>query len=142
MSVTNINSTEKWLYSDKVKKHFLKPQNFLAKDPKEGEFDAAGEAGSLACGDIMKIWIKVDKKTDKIKKLKWQTWGCASAIASTSAFSEMITRKGGMKIDDALNVTPKHIAEYLGGLPPRKFHCSVLADQAFKKAVEEYRKMC
>jgi len=137
--VTNKNN-KGWLYSEKVKEHFLKPKNFLKGDPKEGEFDAMGEAGSLACGDVMKVWIKIDKKTDKIKKFGWQTWGCATAIASTSAFSEMLTRNGGLKIDDALKITPHNIADYLGGIPPVKFHCSVLADQAFKKAVEEYKK--
>lgn len=132
---------EDWYYSKKVKENFFKPKNFLGEDPKKGEFDADGEAGNFACGDIMKVWIKIDKKTDRIKKFKWRTWGCATAIAATSMFSVMLTEKGGMKVDDALKVTPKEIAECLGGLPPRKFHCSVMADIAFKKAVENYRKV-
>lgn len=127
-----------WYYSDEVRKHFFKPKNFLIEDPNKGDFDASGEVGSLACGDIMKMWIKIDPKTKKIKKLKWRTWGCATAIASTSVFSEMVTEKGGMVIEQALKITPKQIAKRLHGIPARKFHCSVLADQAFKKAVENY----
>lgn len=135
-----MSDVNNWYYSKKVKEHFFKPKNFLAKDPKKGEFSAMGEAGNLACGDIMKVWIKIDSKTDKIKKFKWRTWGCATAIAATSMFSEILTEKGGMKIEDALKVMPKDIAKRLGGLPPRKFHCSVLADLAFKKAIENYKK--
>ncbi len=130
---------DNWYYSDKVKKHFFEPQNFTAEDPKDGEYDAAGEVGNFACGDIMKMWIKIDPETERIKDLKWKTWGCATAIASTSAFSEMVLKDGGLKIDEAFKITPQDIAEYLGGLPDRKFHCSVMADQAFKKAIENYR---
>lgn len=128
-----------WYYSDKVKEHFFKPKNFIVKEPKKGEFDAEGEVGNLMCGDIMKIWIKVDPKTEKIKDLKWRTWGCATAIAATSVFSVMVTEKGGMKLEDAVKITPKDIAERLGGVPPRKFHCSVLAHLAFRDAVKKYR---
>ena len=131
-------ATENWLYSKEVKKHFIHPKNFLEKEPKKGEFDAVGEMGSVACGDVMKVWIKVDPKTTKIKKFGWQTWGCASAIASTSIFSQMLTEKGGMRLGDALKVTPQQIIAKLHGLPAQKIHCSVLADQAFKKAVENY----
>jgi len=129
-----------WYYSDKVKEHFFHPKNFITEEPKQGEFDAMGEVGNFACGDIMKMWIKIDPETKKIKSLKWRTWGCATAIASTSVFSEMILENGGMSVDEALKITPKDIAERLGGIPDRKFHCSVMADQAFKKAVENYRK--
>jgi NifU-like protein involved in Fe-S cluster formation len=134
-----MKDVDNWYYSDKVKDHFFNPKNFLQEDPKEGEFDAVGEIGSMACGDIMKMWIKVDQKTERIRKLKWRTFGCATAIASISAFSEIVTEKGGMKLDDALNITPQDIIKRLGGLPPRKIHCSVLADQAFKEAVKNYR---
>ncbi len=127
-----------WTYSEEVKKNFLHPKNFLEKEPKEGDFDAQGEAGSAACGDIMKVWIKVDLKSEKVKKFKWQTWGCASAIASTSVFSEMVTERGGMEIEKALKITPQQIIERLHGLPSIKIHCSVLADQAFKDAVKNY----
>lgn len=130
---------DKWVYSDKVKDHFFHPRNFLAETPQEGEFDAYGEVGSFACGDIIKVWIKIDKPMDAIKDIKWQTWGCATAIASASAFSEMIMKNGGMKIEEAMNIKPQDIADFLGGLPARKFHCSILADRAFKKAVENYR---
>ncbi len=127
-----------WYYSDTVKEHFFNPKNILLEEPKEGDFDAEGEVGSVACGDVMKMWFKVDTKAKRIKKLKWRTWGCASAIASTSVFSEMVIEKGGMTIRDALKITPQEIMKRLGGLPMIKVHCSVLADQAFKKAVEDY----
>lgn len=126
-----------WQYSEKVKKHFFDPQNVLLVDPKEGEFDAEGEVGSPACGDVMRMWIKVDSKSKKIKKLKWRTFGCASAIASTSVFSEMVI---GKTMEEALKITPADIITELGGLPKIKIHCSVLADQAFKKAVENYKR--
>ncbi|RJQ31513.1 hypothetical protein C4572_02215 [Candidatus Parcubacteria bacterium] len=130
---------DKWIYSAVVKDHFMHPRGFLMGEPKEGEFDAHGEVGSFACGDIIKLWIKIDKKTERITDVKWQTWGCATAIASASMFSEMLTENEGMNIDEAMKITPKDIAEKLGGLPARKFHCSILADKAFKKAVEAYR---
>ena len=129
---------DKWVYSSVVKDHFMRPRGFLLGEPKEGEFDSYGEVGSLACGDIIKVWIKVDKETDKIKDFKWQTWGCATAIASASAFAEMIMKNDGTKVEEAMNIKPKDIADYLGGLPARKFHCSILADKACKKAVENY----
>jgi len=135
-----MSDVDKWYYSDKVKEHFLKPRNFIVEDPKEGEFDAYGEAGSFKCGDIMKVWLKIDKKTRRVKDFKWRTWGCATAIAATSIFSEMVTENKGMKIDEAVKITPKDIASRLGGVPPRKFHCSVLVDQAFRNAAENYRK--
>lgn len=127
-----------WYYSDKVKEHFFKPRNFITDDPKKGEFNAVGEAGNFKCGDIMKVWLKIDKKTERVKDFKWRTWGCATAIASTSIFSEMVLEKGGMKINDALKITPMDIVKRLGGVPPRKFHCSVLADQALRNAIKNY----
>ena len=136
--IKNKNGDE-WAYSDKVKEHFMNPKNFLPEEPKEGEFDATGEAGNLACGDIMQVWLKIDPETEKIKDFKWRTWGCASAIASTSMFSEMVMEDGGKTLDEALKITPKDILERLGGLPPRKVHCSVLVDQAFKNAVKNYK---
>jgi hypothetical protein len=86
----------------------------------------------------MKMWIKVDPKTGKIKKLKWRTFGCASAIAATSMFSVMATEKGGIKVEDALKIRPQDIMERLGGLPARKVHCSVLCDKAFQQAANNY----
>ena len=135
-----MTDVDNWYYSDKVKEHFFHPKNFITEDPKEGEFDAMGEVGSFVCGDIMKMWLKIDPKTKKIKALKWRTWGCATAIASTSVFSEMVIEGEGMTIDEALKITPQDIAQRLGGIPERKFHCSVLADKAFKKAVENYQR--
>ena len=126
-----------WYYSDKVKNHFFHPKNVLLKDPKPGEFDAEGSIGAPVCGDVMKMWMKVDKKTGKIKKLKWRTFGCATAIASTSAFSEMAI---GKSMEEVLKITPKDIIGELGGVPNIKVHCSILADGAFKKTVEDYRK--
>ncbi len=90
------------------------------------------------CGDVMDIWIKVDKNSDRVTELKWKTFGCGSAIAATSMFSEMVTENGGAQIKDALKIKPQDIMERLGGLPNRKIHCSVLADKAFRKAVNNY----
>lgn len=134
-----------WIYSETVKKHFFHPRNLLLKEPKKGEFDAEGTAGNPACGDVMKMWIKlaksgIDPMKRRVKKLKWRTFGCASAIASTSMFSVMVTEKGGMKLEEALKITPQDIVKSLGGLPPYKVHCSVLADLAFRKTVENYLK--
>jgi NifU-like protein involved in Fe-S cluster formation len=130
----------KWYYSNLVKKHFFHPKNVLLSDPKPNEYDAEGLIGAPVCGDMMKMWIKVDPKTQKIKKLKWRTFGCATAIASKSIFSEMVTKGEGMTIEKALKITPNDIVKKLGGLPSIKIHCSVLADQAFKKTIENYYK--
>ncbi len=127
-----------WIYTKTVKEHFFHPRNLLLDDPEPGEFDAEGIVGSPACGDVMKMWLKVDRKTRRIKNLKWRSFGCATAIASTSMFSQMVAEKGGMKLEDALKLTPRDIMECLGGLPPYKIHCSVLADQAFHNTVENY----
>jgi NifU-like protein involved in Fe-S cluster formation len=138
IDVINQQNGTRWAYSDAVKSHFFKPHNFLEKDPKPGEFDAEGQIGSPQCGDVMKMWVKVDSKTEKIKKLKWRTFGCASAIAATSMFSVMVTERGGMKISDALKIKPQDITERLGGLPGRKIHCSVLCDKAFRQTANNY----
>lgn len=131
---------QSWLYSKIVKSHFFKPRNLLLKDPKPGDFNAEGMAGSVACGDVMRVWLKINPKTDKIIKFKWRTFGCASAIAATSMFSIMVTEKGGMKIKKALKIKPMDITRRLGGLPDRKLHCSVLVDDAFKAAIDNWRK--
>lgn len=127
-----------WAYSEIVKEHFFHPRNLLLKDPKPGEFNAEGQIGSPACGDVMRMWAKIDPKTEKIKKLKWRTFGCGSAIATTSIFSVMVTEKEGMKIDEALKIKPQDIMKKLGGLPARKVHCSVLADKAFQETINSY----
>jgi len=131
-----------WFYSDDVKDHFFNPRN-LVKGKSEADklsktASGFGTEGSPACGDMMKMWITV--RGGKIVDCKWQTFGCASAIASTSMFSVMITEKGGMKIDDALKIKPQDIVKRLNGLPSRKFHCSVLADKALRAAVNDYFK--
>ncbi len=127
-----------WLYSDIVKDHFLNPRNVLI-DEKNYEFDAKGTSGNPVCGDVMTVWLKIDTKTQKIKQCKWRTYGCASAIASTSMMSEILTEKGGMKIENALKLTPQEIVKRLKGLPPLKFHCSILGLDALKQAINEFR---
>lgn len=136
--VINAHTGQKWVYTDTVKDHFFHPQNLQLEDPPEGSYDAIGMVGSPACGDVMTIWITVDRTSDRLKDLKWKTFGCGSAIASTSMYSVMLTENDGMKIEDALKVRPQDIMNRLGGLPNRKIHCSVLADKAFRKAVNEY----
>lgn len=132
-------SGKEWFYSQEVKRHFFNPQNFLTTEPKKGEFDAEGEVGQSHCGDLMRMWIKVDSKSKRIKKVGWKTFGCASAIAATSALSEIVTEHGGMKLDEAYKITPRQITDRLGGLPLRKIHCSVLGDQALREAIDNYR---
>jgi NifU-like protein involved in Fe-S cluster formation len=129
-----------WFYSEEVKKHFFSPKNIFRteKEAKSYNADGVGIVGSPACGDVMKMWIKVDKKNDRIKECKWQTFGCASAIASTSMLSVMVTEKGGMKLDGALKLQPGDILKRLGGLPARKVHCSVLGDKALRAAINDY----
>ena len=136
--VINQFTGEKWYYSDIVKEHFFNPRNLMLDDPKEGEYDAVGMVGSPACGDMMKMWLKIESQTEKIKEMKWRTFGCGSAIAATSMFSVMVTENGGLSLEDARKIKPQHIMERLGGLPNRKIHCSVLADKAFRKAANEY----
>jgi len=136
--VVNKYTGDTWAYTKEVKEHFFKPKNLLMKDPKEKKYNAEGMVGSPACGDIMRIWLKIDEKKDKIKELKWRTFGCASAIASTSMLSVMITEKGGMKIEKALKIKPQDIMKRLGGLPDRKIHCSVLGDKALRAALNDW----
>jgi len=127
-----------WLYSDNVKKHFFNPQNILfAGEEEKYKADAWGKVGSPACGDEMIVFLKIDPKTEKIIDFRWQTFGCGSAIASTSALSVMVLEKK-MTIDEALKITPKDITENLGGLPSRKIHCSVLGDRALQKAINNW----
>jgi len=135
--VTSCNSSASWLYSDTVKDHFFSPRNILIDDATY-ESDGVGVVGSPACGDMMVVWICVDESGERIKECKWRTFGCASAIASTSMMSVMATENGGMLLRDAKHLTPEAILERLGGLPDRKYHCSVLGHQALREAVLDY----
>lgn len=125
---------QEWIYSDTVKDHFLNPRNFLMGDEKQFKFDAMGLVGNPICGDQMKMYIKV--KDDKIEDIRWKTYGCASAIASTSALSELAK---GKTLDEALKISAKDIDDYLGNLPKHKFHCSVLGHDALRDAINNYR---
>ena len=128
---------QNWFYSDTVKEHFLNPKNvaFSDEDIEKLNPNGKGVAGSPACGDLMHVWIKVNEKTKKIEKCLWRTFGCASAIASTSVMSEMVE---GMSIEKAKKLTPKEVMEKLGGLPAIKVHCSILGTHALKKAIENF----
>jgi len=124
-------------YSDIVKDHFFNPRNTLKEDEESFQADALGEAGSSVCGDWIKFWVKIDPETEKISDCKWKTFGCASAIASTSVLSEMVI---GLTIDEAMKIKPGDIVEKLGGLPEKKIHCSVLGDRGLRQAIEAYLK--
>ncbi len=121
-----------WVYTDTVKDHFMNPRN-LWKEGEDFEPDGVGEVGSLACGDQMRVGIQVEN--GRIKALRWLTYGCASAIASTSMMSEIAI---GMTLEDAYHITPEMITDALGGLPEHKFHCSVLGDKALRAAIDDY----
>lgn len=128
-----------WLYTETVKKHFFDPKNFMHYGEEEKfKSNGMGRVGSPACGDEMVLWLKVDPKKEVIKDCRWRTFGCGSAIASTSMLSVMIKEKGGMKIDDAVKIKPQDILLRLGGLPDRKVHCSVLGDKALQAAINDY----
>ena len=119
------------MYTEKVMDHFMNPRNV-------GEIenaDGVGEVGNAKCGDIMKIFIKVED--ERIVDVKFKTFGCGAAIASSSVATEMIK---GKTIDEALAITNKMVIEALGGLPDVKIHCSVLAEEALRSAIEDYRK--
>lgn len=120
------------MYSEKVMDHFMNPRNV-------GEIEnaqAVGQVGNAKCGDIMKMYLEIDDK-DVIKDVKFKTFGCGSAIATSSMATEMIK---GKTVKEALSLTNKAVAEALDGLPPVKMHCSVLAEQAVKAAIYNYAK--
>ncbi len=121
-----------WEYTKKLKELFLHPKNV-------GEIenpDAVGEVGSIICGDALKLTLKIDKEASRIIDAKFQTFGCASAIATSSALTELIK---GKTIDDAFKITNKDVAEYLGGVPKEKMHCSVMCREALEAAITNYR---
>ncbi len=126
-------NTSSWAYSDRVKEHFMNPRNVLS-DEENFQDDGRGTVGSIQCGDEMLVLIKV--ADGRITDCRWRTYGCASAIASTSALSEMVK---GMSLEDAAQITPKQILNYLHGLPDSKVHCSVLGDKALRAAIDDYR---
>ena len=128
-----------WVYNDIVKEHFLNPRNFLMGDEKQFDYDAVGLVGNPICGDQMKMYIKVGKNAsgdEIITDIRWKTYGCASAIASTSALSELAK---GKTLDAALEISAKDIDDYLGNLPKHKFHCSILGHDALRDAINNYR---
>ncbi len=119
------------LYSEKVMEHFLNPQNVGVIENADG----VGEVGNAKCGDIMKMYLKIENEV--ITDVKFETFGCASAIASSSMATEMIK---GKPVAEAMLLTNKAVAEALDGLPPHKMHCSVLAEEAIQAAIEDYDK--
>ena len=128
---------DQWLYSETVKDHFFNPRNILLEE-KDYEADGIGVVGSPACGDMMAVWIKIDPEMKRVTECRWRTFGCASAIASTSMMSVMATEKGGMTLAKAKRMTPESIIDRLGGLPDRKYHCSVLGHLALREAIKDY----
>lgn len=130
-----MTENNKWFYSEEVKDHFFNPKNIFKsqEESKKYQADGVGMVGNPKCGDMMKMWIKV--KDNRITECRYQTFGCASAIATTSVLSQMVI---GMTLDDAMKITPKEIVEKLGGLPSVKFHCSVLGDKALREAINDY----
>jgi nitrogen fixation NifU-like protein len=117
------------LYSEKVMEHFNNPRNVGVID----DADGVGEVGNPVCGDVMKITIKVDD--DRITDIKFQTLGCGAAIATSSIVTELAK---GMTLQEAVAITKQHVADELGGLPPVKMHCSVLATDGLKVAVDDF----
>ncbi|MDR3020870.1 MAG: iron-sulfur cluster assembly scaffold protein [Treponema sp.] len=121
------------LYSETVMEHFSNPRNVLLEDEAAFAPDARGQTGNIKCGDQMLMLLKI--KDDVITDVRWKTYGCASAIASTSMLSETVK---GMKIEDAYKIKPEDLVDKLGGLPTSKIHCSVLGDKALREAIDDY----
>ena len=120
------------MYSEKVMDHFTNPRNV-------GEIEdanAVGQVGNPKCGDIMKMYLKINDDTELIEEVKFKTFGCGAAVATSSMATEMVK---GKTVEDALKLTNKAVMEALDGLPPEKIHCSVLAEEAIRSAIDNYR---
>lgn len=136
--VTSKDNAKSWFYTDVVKDHFFNPRNFMHDEVDEEAYNAIGKVGSPACGDELRVWMNVNPETERIQEFRWKTFGCGSAIASTSMASVMVTENGGLTLAEARKLKPQDIMERLGGLPQRKFHCSVLCDKALRDAINDY----